>query len=374
MIKILEFQLQHQSLQQYSGLISLKTEWFVGQSQVGGGIEQEDHFLPHRFIKRSFECWATSTKKLLNAGRGHQAPRKEAHSLWKEVGQRNDKKRDTRVRDEMHPGEGVVKEEKFPNSRKPSHWWVCGEFWNLRGQHNREGENTHTHTHTHTQNTRLTTTPSREVTQTPTSTAGQGGAGCMLRVRTESECPEDNLRELTWDSNPNCGIEREKKKREFSRKRLWPNMQPGSLREQRVERIPKRASWLRTSPSPRRRQRGKHTNSQSQKTRGNLSSETASSTKLLAGSQLLTKSSWDPGWLICARRAAAWDQLPKGDTLLTWDSVLMAHLGNWVSGTREVNKMHYPPETVHWLGTWSPELPGPGKGTKHMPNQVSAFV
>ena len=52
----------------------------------------------------------------------------------------------------------------------------------------------------------------------------------------------------------------------------------------------------------------------------------------------------------------------------------MARLGNRVSETREVNKMHYPPETFHWLGTWSPELPGPGKGTKHMPNQVSAFV
>ena len=39
---------------------------------------------------------------------------------------------------ETCPGEGVVKE-KFPNTRKPSHWQVCGEFWNLRGQHNREG-------------------------------------------------------------------------------------------------------------------------------------------------------------------------------------------------------------------------------------------
>ena len=32
--------------------------------------------------------------------------------------------------------------------------------------------------------------------------AGQGGTGCMLRVRTRPECPEDNLRDLTWDSNP----------------------------------------------------------------------------------------------------------------------------------------------------------------------------
>ena len=39
---------------------------------------------------------------------------------------------------ETHPGEGVVKEEKFPNTRKPSHWWVCGDFWNLGGQHNQE--------------------------------------------------------------------------------------------------------------------------------------------------------------------------------------------------------------------------------------------
>ena len=40
--------------------------------------------------------------------------------------------------------------------------------------------------------------------------AGQEGAGCMLRVRTGPECPEDSLRALTWDSNPNCGSAREK--------------------------------------------------------------------------------------------------------------------------------------------------------------------
>ena len=38
---------------------------------------------------------------------------------------------------ETCPGEAVVKEEKFPHSRKPSHRWVCGKFWNLRRQHNR---------------------------------------------------------------------------------------------------------------------------------------------------------------------------------------------------------------------------------------------
>ena len=44
---------------------------------------------------------------------------------------------------ETHPRQGVVKEEKFPNTRKPSHWWVCGEFWSLKGQHNWEGKKSH---------------------------------------------------------------------------------------------------------------------------------------------------------------------------------------------------------------------------------------
>ena len=112
-----------------------------GRSQNGGGIGLGDHFLPHKFIKRSFECWATSIKQLLNAGRGRPGPRKAAHCLQKRVGQNiKDKKRDKRVRDGDHPKEGVVKEEKFPNTKKPSHSRVCREFWNLRGQHNWEGE------------------------------------------------------------------------------------------------------------------------------------------------------------------------------------------------------------------------------------------
>ena len=39
---------------------------------------------------------------------------------------------------ETRPADRAVKEEKFPNTRKLSHRQVCGEFWNLRGQHNRE--------------------------------------------------------------------------------------------------------------------------------------------------------------------------------------------------------------------------------------------
>ena len=48
------------------------------RSQDGGGVGGGEHFLPHKFIKRAFKRRVNSTKQLLNAGRGHQAPRKAA--------------------------------------------------------------------------------------------------------------------------------------------------------------------------------------------------------------------------------------------------------------------------------------------------------
>ena len=94
-------------------------------------------------------------------------------------------------------GEGVVKE-NFPNSRKSSHWQVCGEFWNLRGQHNRQEKKKKKNT----QNTHLTATPSREVAQMLASTTSKWELNreawaALLRVRTGPECPNGNLRELT---------------------------------------------------------------------------------------------------------------------------------------------------------------------------------
>ena len=47
----------------------------------GGGIGREDHVLPHKFLKRTFQRRANSTKQLLNADRGHQVPRKADHRL-----------------------------------------------------------------------------------------------------------------------------------------------------------------------------------------------------------------------------------------------------------------------------------------------------
>ena len=71
-----------------------------GQSKDDEGVEWGDHFLPHKFTKRSFGCLATSTEQLLDASRGHQAPRKAVQSLKKEIGQNiKDKNRDKRFRD-----------------------------------------------------------------------------------------------------------------------------------------------------------------------------------------------------------------------------------------------------------------------------------
>ena len=67
---------------------------------------------------------------------------------------------------DTHPGEGVLKEEKFSNTRKLSHWRVCGEFWNLRGHYNQE-EKINKY---NSQIMCLTATPSGEVAQNLPST------------------------------------------------------------------------------------------------------------------------------------------------------------------------------------------------------------
>ena len=59
-------------------------------------------------------------------------------------------------------------------------------------------------------------TPSREAMQMAASTPRKRGLGrevraALLRVRTGPECPEGNLRELTWDSKADCGIATKRK-------------------------------------------------------------------------------------------------------------------------------------------------------------------
>ena len=73
---------------------------------------------------------------------------------------------------DTHPGEGDVKEEKFPNTRKAFQRWVCGEFWNLRGQHNWEDKKKKNN---NTQNMRLMATSSRDVAQMLTRVTSKQG-------------------------------------------------------------------------------------------------------------------------------------------------------------------------------------------------------
>ena len=72
---------------------------------TGGGpkmVEKQDRETTFSPTNSSKDHWntANSTKQLLNADRGQEAPRKTAHCLQKEVGQNIiGKKRDKRVRD-----------------------------------------------------------------------------------------------------------------------------------------------------------------------------------------------------------------------------------------------------------------------------------
>ena len=54
---------------------------YLNASEDGGRIGRGDHFLPHKFVERTFEHQANSTEELLNAGRVHQTPQKAAHCL-----------------------------------------------------------------------------------------------------------------------------------------------------------------------------------------------------------------------------------------------------------------------------------------------------
>ena len=219
--------------------------------------------------------------------------------------------------------ERVVKEEKFPNTRKPSHRWVCGEFWNLRGQHNQEDlKQTNKKTPTEYVPNHNSQQKSRPDTPACQQWAGaeEGGAGSMLRVRTEPECPEDNLRELMWDSNLNCEISREREKKKKRERKNFPAKSSklkhcqACSQNKGLSRYQRRAYWLRTGPCPRWRQRGRQVAARVGRRGPILVSEMAPFTKLPAGSQLLTKSSWDPGWLTPTRRASVRNQLPRGDT------------------------------------------------------------
>ena len=172
--------------------------------------------------------------------------------------------------------------------------------------------------------------------------AEKGGMGCIISVRTRRECPEDNLRDLTWGNNPICGIAWE---REREKKKLLHKM----LREHEwISKESYPAVYRSLLPSGGREVSGRQPESEGKGQ--SRPQRPASSTKLWAGSQLLTTSSWDPRWLTSARKVLTWDQLLRADTQHTWDSALAVPQGN------------RPPGPGRWLRqlTWDSAL------TKHL--------
>ena len=134
----------------------------------------------------------------------------------------------------------------------------------------------------------------------------------------------------------------------------------------------RRARWLQISPSPTGdRDAG---GGQPELERGKLGPREASSTKLQAGTQSLTKTAWDSVWLTSARRVTARDQLPRRHIWHTGDGHTRAHPGNRAAVTGEV--MRHTPHQGRQRSpiTWSPELLRPGKGKKRRPNRVCPFV
>ena len=128
----------------------------------------------------------------------HQAPRKAAHSLQKEVGQNiQDKKRDNRIRD-RDPSCGGSREggevSKHQETLSPVGLW--GSFGILEGNITGRKKIIEPTDYTPNCNSQWRRSSDAHVHQQQAG-AEQGRAGYMLRVRTEPACPEDNLRELT---------------------------------------------------------------------------------------------------------------------------------------------------------------------------------
>jgi len=82
-----------------------------------------------KFHKTTSECWQRTS-----------GTQKSNPTLRKEVGKniKNKKKETKEGGTELCPGKGILKREKFPNIRKPSHCRICAELWKHRGQYNRE--------------------------------------------------------------------------------------------------------------------------------------------------------------------------------------------------------------------------------------------
>ena len=85
-------------------------------------VRRGDHLPPHKYNRNTSTCGTTPTEHLLNAGRRPQTSQKARNSPRTWVGQKEKEKTETKeYRWDLPLWEGAVKEEKFPNTRKPLH-------------------------------------------------------------------------------------------------------------------------------------------------------------------------------------------------------------------------------------------------------------
>ena len=101
---------------------------------------KRDHFLPCKFIKRSSVSGATPIEQLLITGIGSQMHRKEKKisSEWGRAKDKDEKGDKGFWEWKLSRGEGVIKKEKFPHSRRPCHIEVSGNLRNHKRKHNRK--------------------------------------------------------------------------------------------------------------------------------------------------------------------------------------------------------------------------------------------
>ena len=130
-----------------------------------------------------------------------------------------------------------------------------------------------------------------------------------------------------------------------------------------------RASWLQIGPSPGRTGRW----GQPEPERGNRGPREAPFTKLQAG--FVANQDFLGFWMVDIRwEGHSQRSAPRRYTRHTWEGTPIVHPENRAAGMGEAIRCT---PTWGWLrlpSTWSPELLGPGKGTKRRPNQVCTFV
>ena len=133
-----------------------------------------------------------------------------------------------------------------------------------------------------------------------------------------------------WDSQREREKKKERERENYPAKS--PNLRHCQAHSENkgLSKYQRRASQLRIGPSPTgdREAGGGHPELE----RGKLGPREASSTKLQAGTQSLTKTPWDSGWLTSAGRVTARDQLPRRDIRHTGDGCTRCHPGNRAAG------------------------------------------